>query len=82
MFFRYSSLHQCVTFGDLEIGYSILHSASSLKLSTLTKFEADTIRLIKHQKYISGKRQENVYRKPLMELLCPRFISEFVFGGL
>lgn len=38
MFFQYSSLQKFGTFWDLEIGYSIVPSATSLKLSMLTKF--------------------------------------------
>jgi hypothetical protein len=41
MFFRCSSVYEFSAFCDLEIVYSILPSATSLKLSTLTKFEAE-----------------------------------------
>jgi hypothetical protein len=41
MFFRCSSVYELCPFCALEIGYLILSDATSLKLSTLTKFEAE-----------------------------------------
>jgi len=41
MFFRCRSVYEFGTSCDLEIGYFIVPSATSLKLSMLTKFEAE-----------------------------------------
>lgn len=49
MFFWCSLLHEFGAFCDLEFGYLILPNATSYKLSTLTKFEAEYYNAEKRQ---------------------------------